>query len=62
MEKISEQYSLNHHNSRRAKEDGWWDMYSSEGLDDEQVYDEDSVTKNYIMWKPSQKGGIAKRR
>ena len=45
MENISEQYSLNHHNSRRAKEDGWWDMYSSEGLDDEQVYDEDSVKK-----------------
>ena len=53
MEKTSEQCSLNRHHSRRAKEDGWWDMYSSEDLDDEQVYDEDSVKRNYIMWKPS---------
>ena len=27
------------------------------GLDDEQVYDQDSLKRNYIMWKTSQKGG-----
>ena len=27
------------------------------GLDDKQVYDHDSLKKNYIMWKTSQKGG-----
>ena len=37
-------------------------MYSSGGLDDEQVYDHDSVKKNYRMWKPSQKGGIGNER
>ena len=59
VEKTFEQYSFNHHqHSRRAKEDGWWDIYSSEGLDDEQVYNQDSVKRNYIMWKPSQKWGI----
>ena len=39
VKKTSEQCSLNHYHSRRAKEDGWWDIYSSGGLDDEQVYD-----------------------
>ena len=29
-------------------------------LDDEQVYDQDSLKRNYIMWKTSQKGGIEK--
>ena len=57
VEKTSEQCSFNHHHSRRAKEYDWWDIYSSEGLDDEQVYDQDSLKKNYIMWKTSQKGG-----
>ena len=49
VEKTSEQYSLNHHHSRRAKEDALWDIYSSKGLDDEQVYDQDSLKRNYIM-------------
>ena len=35
-------------------------MYSSGGLDDKQVYDQDSVKRNYIMWKPSQKRRIEK--
>ena len=48
VEKISEQCNFNHHHSRRAKEDGGWDIYSSGGLDDEQVYDQDSVKRNYI--------------
>ena len=39
VKKTSEQCNLNHYHSRRAKEDGWWDIYSSGGLDDEQVYD-----------------------
>ena len=33
-EKTPEQYSLNHYRLQRAREDAWWDMYSSEGLDD----------------------------
>ena len=49
MEKTSEQYSLNHHNSQRAKEDAKWDIYLSGGLDDEQVYNQDSLKRNYIM-------------
>ena len=49
VEKTSEQCSLNHHHSRRAKEDARWDVYSSKGLDDEQVYDQDSLKRNYIM-------------
>ena len=35
VEKTSEQCSLNHHHSRIAKEDAWWDIYSSRGLDNE---------------------------
>ena len=49
VEKTSEQCSLNHHHSRRAKEDTRWDVYSSKGLDDEQVYDRNSLKRNYIM-------------
>ena len=49
VEKTYEQCSFNHHHSRRAKKDGWWDIYLSWGLDDEQVYDQDSVKRNYIM-------------
>ena len=43
VEKTFEQCSFNHHHSRIAKEDGWWDIYSSGGLDNEQVYDQDRV-------------------
>ena len=38
MEKTPEQCSLNHYSSQRARENAWWDMYSSEGLNDWQVY------------------------
>ena len=41
VEKTPEQYIFNHHCSQRAREDAWWDIYSSEGLDDQQVYDRD---------------------
>ena len=34
VEKTPEQRSLNHYSSQRAREDAWWDMYSSEGLND----------------------------
>ena len=27
------------------------------GLDEDQVYDHDSLKRNYIMWKTPQKGG-----
>ena len=52
----SEQCSLNHHYSRRAKEDGWWDIYSSGGLDDEQVYDQDSLKKKLYNVKELPEG------
>ena len=49
MEKTPEQCSLNHHHSQRAREDTWQDIYSSIGLDDEQMYDLDDLKENYIM-------------
>ena len=49
VEKTPEQCSLNHYHLKRAREDAWWDMYSSEGLDDWQVYDRDDLKENYIM-------------
>ena len=30
VEKTPEQCNLNHYHSQRAREDVWWDMYSSE--------------------------------
>ena len=62
VEKTHEQCSLNHHRSQRAREDTWQDIYSSIGLDDEQVYDQDGLKGNYIMWKTSHKRGIEKQR
>ena len=49
VEKTPEQCSLNHYRLKKVREDVWWDMYSSEGLDDWQVYDRDSLKENYIM-------------
>ena len=59
VEKTSEHCSFNHHHSRIAKEDGWWDRYSSGGLDNEQVYDQDSVKKKLYNVKelPERKKG-----
>ena len=37
VEYIFEQYFLGDHNSEKAKKEVWWDKYSSDGLDDEQV-------------------------
>ena len=34
VEKTLEQCNLNHHRSQKARENAWWDMYSSEGLDE----------------------------
>ena len=34
VKKTPEQCILNHHHSQRAREDAWWDKYSSENLDD----------------------------
>ena len=45
VEKTSEQCSLNHYCSQRAKKDAWQDTYSSAGLDDEQMYDGDNLKK-----------------
>ena len=33
VEKTPKQCSLNHYRLQRVREDAWWDMYSSEGLD-----------------------------
>ena len=45
VETTSEQCSLNHHRSQKARENAWWDTYSSIGLDDQQVYDGDDKKK-----------------
>ena len=42
VEYIFEQYFLGDHNSEKAKKEVWWDKYSSDGLDDEQVWGKDS--------------------
>ena len=34
VEKTPKQYNLNHHCSQKTRENAWWDMYSSEGLDE----------------------------
>ena len=43
VENTSEQCYLGYHNSQEAREDVWWDEYSSEGLNDQQVYDGDDL-------------------
>ena len=48
VEKTLEQYILNHYHSQRTREEAWWDRYSSEGLDDWQVDDQDGRKGNYI--------------
>ena len=61
VEKTPKQCSLNHHYSQRVKEDAWQDIYSSIGLDDGQVYDQDGLKENYIMWRtPHREGGSEK--
>ena len=49
VKKTPEQCSLNHHRSQRVKKDAWQDIYSSIGLDDGQVYDQDGLKENYII-------------
>ena len=34
VEKTPEQCNLNYHRSQKARKNAWWDMYSSEGLDE----------------------------
>ena len=41
VEETSEQYYLGYHNSQKIRGGVWWDMYSSKGSDDQQVYGED---------------------
>ena len=48
VEKTLEQCNLNYHHSQKTKADIWYDMYSSECLDEEQVYDEDDGEEGYI--------------
>ena len=49
VEKTPEQCNFNHYNSQKVREDAWWDMYSSEGLNGWQVCDQDGLKENYIM-------------
>ena len=60
VKKTPEQCSLNHYSSQRARKDVWWDMYSSEGLNDWQVCDQDGLKENYIMKKTPMRGGSKK--
>ena len=53
VEKTPEQCSLNHYSSQRAKEDVWWDMYSSECLNDWQVCDQDGEKRRLYKEKES---------
>ena len=62
VEKTPEQCSLNHYSSQRAKEDVWWDMYLSEGLNDWQVCDQDDEKGDYISKKSPYGGRWEKRR
>ena len=48
VEKTPEQYNLSYHYSRKTKTDIWYDMYSSECLDEKQVYGEDEGEEEYI--------------
>ena len=41
VEKTSEQCYLGYRNLQSAREGGWWDKYSSRGLDNQQVEGED---------------------
>ena len=61
MEKTPEQYSLNHYNSQRVREDAWWDMYSSEGLNGWQVCDQDGLKGDYIMKKTPYRRGVEEK-
>ena len=61
VEKTPEQCSLNHYSSQRAKEDVWWDMYSSEGLNDWQVCDQDGKKGDYIGKKSPYRKRIGKK-
>ena len=62
VEKTPEQYSLNHHCSQRVKEDAWQAIYSSICLDDGQVYDQDGLKENYIMWRTPHREGDRRKR
>ena len=61
VEKTPEQCSLNHYSSQRAKKDVWWDMYSSEGLNDWQVCDQDGKKSDYIRKKSPYRKRIEKK-
>ena len=45
VEKTSEQCYLSYRNSE-SREGGWWDKYSSKGLNDQQVKGEDDSKKD----------------
>ena len=62
VEKTPEQCSLNHYCSQRAREDAWQDIYSSISLDDGQVYDQDGLKENSIMWRTPHRVGDRKKR
>ena len=53
VKKTPEQCSLNHYSSQRTKEDVWWDMYLSEGLNGWQVCDQDGQKMRLYKKKES---------
>ena len=46
VEKISEQYYLDYHNSQKTKEYVWWDRYSGKDSDDQQVEGKDDPNED----------------
>ena len=62
VEKTPKQCSLNHHCSHKARKDAWQDIYLSIGLNDGQVYDQDGLKENYIMWRTPHREGDRRKR
>ena len=46
VEEILEQCCLDYYNSQKAKEGVWWDIYSSKGPNDQQVYGQDGLERD----------------
>ena len=61
VEKTPEQCSVNHYSLQRAREDAWWDMYSSEGLNGWQVCDQDGLKGDFIMKKTPYRRGVEEK-
>ena len=58
VKKTPKQCCFNHYSSQKAKEDTWWDRYSSKGWNSWQVCDQDGLKGDYIKKKESPREGI----